>query len=490
MIEFFFQEEAILLLSGLLGLVFSVYLFLKENKYSYVGLFISATMIGFWSIQLNDYIFLWDERIHALVAKNMIANPFTPMLYKNPLISYDYEVWIRNHIWLHKPPWFLWQMALSMKLFGVNTIALRLPGLIMFLILIFFAIGIGRNLHSAKTGFIMGVLTVANFTLLTLIAGGLSTDHNDMATVFYIAGSIFFWSTYTREKKWSYVLLIGLFAGIAVLNKSLVGLLVYGLLGLSIHWKNKRDWSQFLVAFFISCLVFIPWDIYCRVNFPKEYLFEQTMRYSHIFQAVEGHRGPWWYHFNALLQQYSWTVFFGLCLPGVYLMWKDPRFDKTKKPILGVVLFTLIFYTLSATKMLLFTFILFPLIILFAALTVNRLLGLISPLRWKLLALLVIMVFSFQFENLYDKHKSKEFRDNKIAHSLWYRDTGRTVWDEKTVVQNIPEWDHTAVMFFTDCTAFEKELSDEEIKQIKQQGYRLATYEGIEKGEVRWSWVD
>ncbi len=35
----------------------------------------------------------WDERYHALVAKNMIEQPFKPMLYKNPVLPYDYKDW-------------------------------------------------------------------------------------------------------------------------------------------------------------------------------------------------------------------------------------------------------------------------------------------------------------------------------------------------------------------------------------------------------------
>ena len=51
----------------------------------------------------------------------MMEDPFKPMLIKNPLFPYHYGDWWNCHIWVHKQPLFLWQMALSMKIFGVST---------------------------------------------------------------------------------------------------------------------------------------------------------------------------------------------------------------------------------------------------------------------------------------------------------------------------------------------------------------------------------
>ena len=70
---------------------------------------------------------LWDEQFHALVAKNLMADPLTPTLYRRPAIDYDFADWTKNHIWLHKPPLALWAMAASMRAFGVDAVAMRLP---------------------------------------------------------------------------------------------------------------------------------------------------------------------------------------------------------------------------------------------------------------------------------------------------------------------------------------------------------------------------
>ena len=79
----------------------------------------------------DNYLHEWDERFHAVVAKNCIQSPLKPMLYRQPAVPYDYRNWLSNHIWLHKPPLSLWLMAASLRLFGTSEFALRLPSLIL-----------------------------------------------------------------------------------------------------------------------------------------------------------------------------------------------------------------------------------------------------------------------------------------------------------------------------------------------------------------------
>ena len=89
------------------------------------------------------YVHKWDERYHALDAKNMIEHPFRPMLYKDPVMPYNFKSWTSNHIWVHKQPFPLWAMAGSMAFFGVNEIALRMPSIILSSIAVYFTFFIG-----------------------------------------------------------------------------------------------------------------------------------------------------------------------------------------------------------------------------------------------------------------------------------------------------------------------------------------------------------
>lgn len=39
---------------------------------------------------LDPFLHTWDEQFHALVARNMMDNPFVPTLRKGQLLPYDY----------------------------------------------------------------------------------------------------------------------------------------------------------------------------------------------------------------------------------------------------------------------------------------------------------------------------------------------------------------------------------------------------------------
>jgi 4-amino-4-deoxy-L-arabinose transferase-like glycosyltransferase len=185
---------------------------------------------------------MWDERFHALVAKNMLENPFIPMLYTENPVEIDNSFWSMGHIWLHKQPLFLWQIALSFKIFGINEIALRLPNIIMCSLLIYPLFQLGRILVNERTGFMTSFLFITSFYFGELVAGWQLLDHNDIAFLFYTTLSIWAWVEYTEREKKSWILLAGLFSGLAILNKWLVGLLVFaGWITMILTNKNLRS---------------------------------------------------------------------------------------------------------------------------------------------------------------------------------------------------------------------------------------------------------
>lgn len=103
--------------------------FIKDNPFLFT-LFCIGIILRFFASYAEPFLHPWDERFHALVSMNMINDPLRPMLHANPLLPYSSTEWCCTHVWLHKLPLFLWQMALSMKLFAVSEIALRLPSVL------------------------------------------------------------------------------------------------------------------------------------------------------------------------------------------------------------------------------------------------------------------------------------------------------------------------------------------------------------------------
>jgi len=107
-------------------ILLSIYVhFVKEKpRQALAILILTGFVLRVFIALLDPYLQDWDERFHALVAKNMMDNPFKPMLRAESIIPYNIEDWCCNHIWVHKQPLFLWFMALSMKIFGVSVLHL------------------------------------------------------------------------------------------------------------------------------------------------------------------------------------------------------------------------------------------------------------------------------------------------------------------------------------------------------------------------------
>ena len=129
---YFNNTQITLLLFGSLFFLLSIIMHLK-NKERFTILFLGLTAVCIFSFSalLDPFLNLWDERFHALVAKNLMHHPLMPTLYDDTVVSMDYDRWDRYHIWLHKQPLFLWQIALSFKLFGISEFTLRLPNVVL-----------------------------------------------------------------------------------------------------------------------------------------------------------------------------------------------------------------------------------------------------------------------------------------------------------------------------------------------------------------------
>ncbi|MEQ9149076.1 MAG: glycosyltransferase family 39 protein, partial [Cytophagales bacterium] len=121
------------------------------------------------------------------------------MLYTEKVIDIAYDNWDRYYIWLHKQPLFLWQMALSLKLFGLSEYALRLPNIIMATLLIPITFRMSKLLLNNRVGYLAAVLLISTIYVLELVAGRQVLEHNDMAFVFYVSGSIWAFIEYRHS---------------------------------------------------------------------------------------------------------------------------------------------------------------------------------------------------------------------------------------------------------------------------------------------------
>lgn len=174
----------------------------KTNKTTY--LIIGVIALVLLRCFLNSYIPLMDktEARYGEIARIMAetGNWITPQ------IDYRIPFWA-------KPPLSTWLSAISIKIFGVNEFAVRLPALLLAIVLII----ILKNFIKSKKAYYLLAFILLTLPEFLLHAGVVSTD----AALSFCVAIIFFsfWKLVTTEKvtHWNYLLFV--FFGLGMLSK-------------------------------------------------------------------------------------------------------------------------------------------------------------------------------------------------------------------------------------------------------------------------------
>ena len=386
MIDFFdisgfaLHQQAWLALGGVLFSL-SIWFHLTErSKLALLFLTFAAFAIFIFGAILDPFLNLWDERVHALVAKNSMDNFLEPKFFIHPYVSEcNYINWTSAHIWLHKQPLFIWQMALSMKIFGVNEFAVRLPSVIMATLSVPIGYRIGKLLINKNIGYYSAVAIAFSWFLVNLVSGYEGIEHNDVCFFFYVTASIWAFMEYNhnqRNLKW--VFLIGLFAGCAVLTKWLTGFLVFFVWGvylLATYKLKIKEWriSHFLIALFITTLIFLPWQLFILKHYPEPALFEYQYNSRHLFEQIEGQKTDFFFHFSRIPYIFlgykhiypEGTIFMRgvvimintliLVFGFIRMFWLIKK-RNIRITLMATILFVYLFFSIATTKMPAYTF--------------------------------------------------------------------------------------------------------------------------------------
>jgi 4-amino-4-deoxy-L-arabinose transferase-like glycosyltransferase len=470
----------------------SIYFFNKKNnRASLFCLFISAFTLRLVMISLDIFLHDWDERFHALVAKNMIVFPFKPMLRINPVLdNYDYTAWCCNHIWLHKQPLFLWQMALSMKLFGVNMLALRLPSALMGALLVFPTYQIGQYLFSRQTGYFAAVILTFAYYQLELISGAIGMDHNDIAFLFYVIMSIWAYYEYQQSSdsmnmKW--IFLIGFFSGCAILCKWLTGLLVYSGWGMSIILQliykktlDKKQISDFFSSLLVTTIIFIPWQIYIHYTFSKESNYERAYNTKHVWQVVENHSGSVLYYVEKINLHYG-NIFYLLIFIGLLLVIKQTYQNKIQT-YLGFIIIPYFFFSIIAqTKLPTYVYFISPLVIIILGKAIEGILTLFYDDKHykyiKNIFIVFIAMASLRLEDI-NKYRHKNISIESITkqnNTEIYKQLNQLVAIEYSI-WNCKSFEDVEAMFFSDRNVYSWCMNEDEYKILKSKGIKIAVF--------------
>lgn len=467
--------------------------FTLKRRLSLFCLILASLGLGAFVMLLDPFLHPWDEQFHALVAKHMIDQPLRPELYANPVLPFLQTSWTMGEVWLHKQPLFLWQMALSMKLFGVTEWAARIPSVLMYSIAVAMVYRIGKLSVNERVGYYAALLFASSNYALELVAGNKVNDHNDVAFLFYVTASFWGWVEYQSSGKKKWLMLIGAFAGMAVLVKWLVGLLVLGGWGLVILSSKQRfefsKWRNIGLSMAVSALVILPWQIYILLQYPVVAVYEYKLNSRHVFEVVEGHAGDIWFHFNALFDLYGrgdlvpWIILGSLFFLYIKLINNNYRIA-----FLSAIIAIYAFFSIAATKMTSYCLVVSPLIYLAIACLLDFVIEkLPQKVQWqryisKALSATMLAAFfwlSMNLEGIEKYHTTIDpyygyLRDKALKRTVLVKQIGQHLENDDYVVFNCPENYNIPAMFYNNITAYDFIPDSTQYKDLIQNGIKIA----------------
>ncbi len=449
-----------------------------KDRWLMLILFLSGICVFSFAALLDPFLNLWDERFHALVAKNMLDHPLKPTLYDDPVLNMPYDRWDRFHIWLHKQPLFLWQMALSFKAFGVSLFSLRLPSVLLASTLVPIAYRVGKLIWNKRVGFITAILVLSSVYLVELVSGRQEVDHNDVSFLAYISLSIWSWVEYQYSQKRYWIVLIGIFSGFAILCKWLVGLLIYAGWGIIRIQERKFSPNQngdMLLAMLFTAIIAVPWQILIAYWYPQEAAAAQTYNTLHLWEAVEGHGGGVAYHILRFPELFGWICTL-LVVPGILRGWQSKSSRKATLALGSMMIIALVFYSLAATKMPSFTVIIALSVFVFTAVMLDRMIGLLPDRRIQpiVLTLLLLGAFFVRFNRGQIESKHGNGHSEMMAHNTQVF-IGLNL-PKGTVIFNVKGRHYVECMFFTGHTAYNFIPSREQVEYLQSQNRGVAIF--------------
>lgn len=456
-----------------LGLVLSWKLYKNECYDAAVLMLVFVGLFLRIFVSSDFYLHSWDERYHALVAKNMMQHPFIPTLYENPVLPFDYKNWPGNHIWLHKQPFPLWTMSHSMGVFGVNELALRLPSILLSSLGIWLTYSIGKVIFNRKIGVLAAFFFAVNGLIIEQTAGRVATDHIDIFFLSMIELAVFFALSFAQSKKIIFNILTGICLGAAILTKWLPALIVVPIwLFFLIESKNFKR-SEIAVHFLVLAILFVgisaPWQIYIFNHFPLEAQWESSYNFKHFNEVIEGRTGSYFYFFNQIRINYGELIYLPL-IWFVWTVWKKPR-NFNYLALLVWIFVPLAFFTLAKTKMQGYILFTAPALFLVTAafffwLNERRKMATSKWFYNILLVLLLVFPLRYMIERV------KPF-DSTDRNPAWVESLRK--FNEKKVKNGIlfNYENPIEAMFYTDLTVYSEMPTVEQIDKLAKKGYSI-----------------
>jgi 4-amino-4-deoxy-L-arabinose transferase-like glycosyltransferase len=283
-----------------------------------------------------------DEGRYAEIAREMIESGDWLVSHLNGIEHFQ------------KPPLIYWATAASMKIFGVNEWAARLPVALAALGMIGATVLLGRTLFGSRAGWLAGMIVAT--TGGVFLMGRLLTP--DMLMAFWITVALACLARTHRGggRAWAWGFFIAM--GLGFMTKGPMSLVVPGsaalCLAIAERKQGRRLKLSWLRGWLLALAIGLSWFAAVTLRHPelKEYFlgYELVQRFA---SKSHGRSRPFWF-FIPLLPVFflPWSLWLVPLMRRAWQRWQAARsFTPAQAMLLGAVVIPFIVLSMSGSKL-------------------------------------------------------------------------------------------------------------------------------------------
>jgi 4-amino-4-deoxy-L-arabinose transferase-like glycosyltransferase len=261
-----------------------------KSTYSYL-LIACCAIVLFVPFLGQVHLFDWDEINFAECAREM-------------MVTGDYlRMQIDFQPFYEKPPLFIWLQVLSMKCFGINEFAARLPNAITGVVTLLSIFHIGKKVVNEQMAWWWVIMYAASWLPHFYFKSGII---DPVFNLFIFLAVYHLYNVNHVRNRWLSLTFSGVLLGLAVLTKGPVAIIVSGLCLVSyliIHrsmsgYRMRELLWVALVASVVTALWFGTEVVANGPTFIIQFIKYQIGLFS---DNIAGHQQPWFYHPIVLL---------------------------------------------------------------------------------------------------------------------------------------------------------------------------------------------
>ena len=214
------------------------------NKPTFFVLLVLAILVN--SVGLFNDIFAADSSLYAAISKTFV-------------VSGDYlNIYVKGADWLDKPHFPFWICALFMEVFGINTIAYKLPSFLFFIAGLYYTYKLAKSLYNTQTAYLATLILASSLHMII--------SNNDVRAesilVGLLMGATYYIYKLTSKFSVQNILLASLFSAAAIMTKGIFVMIIpyaaiFGHLIVTKQFNKLLDY-KWLILFSLTILFTAP----------------------------------------------------------------------------------------------------------------------------------------------------------------------------------------------------------------------------------------